>query len=705
MARRKNQKKGQKKTFGTRDDSNNQKNWTELVKENAKWESYYKDLGVIPEEEWDTFKKTCQTQLPLTFRITGSRKHAKEVLQLFQENHLPNLTNVVWEGETVKPPMALPWYPQNLGWQLDVSKSVIRKNEQFSRMQRFLVVENAVGNISRQEAVSMIPPIVLDVKPEHYVLDMCAAPGSKTAQLIEALHAESDEPSGFVIANDADYKRSHMLVHQLKRLNSANLMVVNHDAQFFPRIKTANASGPVGPQFLKFDRILCDVPCSGDGTMRKNVNVWKDWNTGSGLGLHIVQFNILDRGLNLLKEGGKLVYSTCSMNPIENEAVVAAALRKWGDKIRLVNCDDQLPGLVRSKGITQWKVYDKQFEIREKGHENCLDSWFPPSAEEVEKFNLDRCMRVYPHQQNTGGFFITVFEKIDTTSTPPPAATATATATANEEEQAQEPELKKAKVDISSTASHIQKKEKLPRDANEEPFVFVDPNHPQLAKCWSFYGIDDKFDKSSCLVRNATGEPTRTIYHVATPLKQLIVNNEDRLKIVYSGVKLFVSQRSDIDCSWRIQSESLPIMKQHMHSDRIVPGNMEMLKKLLTEAFPRYDDLIAENVDPEFVSKTQKLSAGCTFIKVDRNDPSKEDLFLPIWNGSKCINLMVCKEDAHELLYRIFGIETTSKQNPKAEHMAKKAQEESANTEGESEKEPTVGTEAETEAEADVKTE
>lgn len=138
MARRKNQKKGQKKTFGTRDDSNNQKNWTELVKENAKWESYYKDLGVIPEEEWDTFKKTCQTQLPLTFRITGSRKHAKEVLQLFQENHLPNLTNVVWEGETVKPPMALPWYPQNLGWQLDVSKALS------GRMSSFLVCKGSL---------------------------------------------------------------------------------------------------------------------------------------------------------------------------------------------------------------------------------------------------------------------------------------------------------------------------------------------------------------------------------------------------------------------------------------------------------------------------------------------------------------------------------------------------------------------------------
>lgn len=518
MARKRNFKKGNKKTFGARDDSNSQKNWAELERENAKWEKYYKDLGVIPENEWDAFKKTCQAQLPLTFRITGSRKHAHEVLALFEERHLPGLTNAEFEGEPIQPPKRLPWYPENLAWQLDVSKQVIRKNEQFSKVQRFLVVENAVGNISRQEAVSMIPPIVLEVEPHHAVLDMCAAPGSKTAQMIEALHATEDEPTGFVVANDADARRSHMLVHQLKRLNSANLMVVNHDAQFFPRVKLDNDSN----QFLKFDRVLCDVPCSGDGTMRKNVNVWRDWGTASGLGLHTVQLNILKRGLNLLKKGGRLVYSTCSMNPIENEAVVAGALRLWGDKIKLIDCTDKLPGLVRCKGISEWPVIDKSFEKRERGDEGTIETWFPPTKEEAEKFHLDRCIRVYPHQQNTGGFFITVIEKVGSDEPVKRAASDSLT-----EETAVE---KKQKAEDGSTAAPI-KKEKLPRDANEEPFVFLDANHPELQKCWSFYGIDDKFDKSSCLVRNAAGEPTRVIYYVSSSLKKIIEANEDRLKL------------------------------------------------------------------------------------------------------------------------------------------------------------------------------
>lgn len=672
MARKRNNKKGNQKTFGARNDARAQKSWTELVKENEKWEKYYKTLGLISEDEWDSFKKTCQAPLPLTFRVTGSRKHAQEVLSLFRERHLPNLTDVTFEGEKIKAPVELKWYPNEYAWQLDVPKSVIRKNEQFAKTQRFLVVENAVGNISRQEAVSMIPPIVLEVEPHHTVLDMCAAPGSKTAQLIEALHKDTDEPTGFVVANDSDARRSHMLVHQLKRLNSANLMVVNHDAQFLPRIKLDDSN--TKNNFLKFDRILCDVPCSGDGTMRKNVNVWKDWNTQGALGLHTVQFNILNRGLHLLKPNGRLVYSTCSLNPIENEAVVAHALRKWGNKIRLVDCSDKLPGLIRNEGVSNWPVFDRNMELKNKGDEGTIDSWFEPTAEEAESFNLKNCIRVYPHKQNTGGFFITVFEKIEDDQGVVASNKRTATPSENTSENTSEPPAKLQK----NNDSEAQKKERLPRDANEEPFIFVSPEHPSIKTCWSFYGIDDKFDKNTCLVRNGTGEPTRVVYTVSPSLKDIIKANDDRLKIIYSGVKLFVAQRSDIECSWRIQSESLPIMKHHMSSERILKANSEMLKLLLVEAFPNFEELENSHLDENFVSNIKALGSGCAFIDVQREDENKESLFLPVWKGSKSINLMVSKEDTHELLYRIYGIETTAKDNKQAQKQAQHQKEKSA---------------------------
>lgn len=180
-----------------------------------------------------------------------------------------------------KPPICLPWYPGGLAWQLQLTRKDIRRSESLFRLHNFLIAETSAGGISRQEAVSMIPPIVLDVKPHHKVLDMCAAPGSKTAQLIEYLHAGDGVPTGFVIANDVDNTRCYMLVHQAKRLNSPCFLVTNHDSSVYPNFSIGSGGG-----VLKFDRILCDVPCSGDGTLRKNPDIWQKWNSGMAFNLH-----------------------------------------------------------------------------------------------------------------------------------------------------------------------------------------------------------------------------------------------------------------------------------------------------------------------------------------------------------------------------------------------------------------------------------
>ncbi|CAG0894119.1 unnamed protein product [Darwinula stevensoni] len=127
----------------------------------------------------------------------------------------------------------------NMAWQINLPRHMIRRSPALARLHFFLVSETQCGSISRQEAVSMIPPIVLDVQPHHKVLDMCAAPGSKTAQLIEMLHADGQVmPDGVVIANDTDNKRCYMLVSQAKRLHSPCLIVTNHDASSMPNIFT-----------------------------------------------------------------------------------------------------------------------------------------------------------------------------------------------------------------------------------------------------------------------------------------------------------------------------------------------------------------------------------------------------------------------------------------------------------------------------------
>jgi multisite-specific tRNA:(cytosine-C5)-methyltransferase len=358
-------------------------------------------------------------------------------------------------------------------------KNVVRRFPPFASFQKFLVSETSVGNISRQEIVSMIPPLLMDIKPGMTVLDLCAAPGSKTAQLIEMVHrgeearvrkvlrnifsqegrelspdgfeievemedaeaagdwSDDGRSTGLVIANDADFKRAYMLVHQTKRLNSPNLIVTNHDATLFPSIRLPSPATLPGERpkskYLKFDRILADVPCSGDGTCRKNPNVWKDWTPQNALGLHNTQVRILVRGLQMLKVGGRIVYSTCSMNPVENEAVIASAIDRCGgpSKVHIVDCSNELPSLKRTPGLTSWNVMDKkgrvwgswkavQDEIAQVGIEymgRLAEDMFPPESVakkegiETERVPLERCMRVYGHFQDTGGFFITVLEK------------------------------------------------------------------------------------------------------------------------------------------------------------------------------------------------------------------------------------------------------------------------------------------------------
>ncbi|KAJ1519527.1 hypothetical protein ONE63_004809 [Megalurothrips usitatus] len=536
--KKRNQKNKQKDVW---DPAKARMNYVDTVRESEAFSKYYKIQNVVPENEWDEMISTLQETLPTSFRITGGKMEACAMLDVIEGQFFQELLSAgVEPGADIKPPKQLPWYPDRLAWQLDISRKDIRRSEAYYRLHNFLIAETSTGNISRQEAVSMIPPLVLDVKPHHKVLDMCAAPGSKTAQLIEMLHADQQPgdppPEGFVVANDMDNTRCYMLVHQLKRLSSPCVVIVNHDASQLPSMQMPAADGTLSP--IKFDRILCDVPCTGDGTLRKNPDIWPKWNAANGNNLHGIQYRVARRGLELLTVGGRMVYSTCSLNPIENEAVIHRILKECEDAVELVDISASLPGLKYKPGMTTWTPcskdltgYEKYEDVPEQYQTQVRPSMFAPSKDDAGKFNLDRCIRILPHMQNTGGFFVAALQKVKVLpweARPKVTETAAAVPETNGESNASD-ETKEASEEEKQTKGPPKKRRRM-QGYKEDPFVFFTEDEelwPILQEC---YDLKPELSCTSFLTRCTVGKK-KNIYFTTPALRDLIKTNEDRLKV------------------------------------------------------------------------------------------------------------------------------------------------------------------------------
>ena len=416
-----------------------------LLKNEAFTHYYESQLPFLREGEWAEVEQCLRTPLPVTWRFSGHDESALALRAAMESEMLPQLT---------VQPTPLAWYPSRLGWRFDVSRAQLRgkdwegadapdgagRSDAVKALHSYLVRETDLGRIQRQEAVSMVPPLLLNIQPGMSVCDMCASPGSKSQQIVEMLAvaageaggAAAAEARGLLIANDADIKRCHLLASRAGKLNSPSLVVTNHDARLFPETLAGEAKG-TGPTPegagdgegggvpLRFDRVLADVPCSGDGTLRKNPLIWRRWCAGPGNMLNSLQYQIACKGVRLTKVGGRFVYSTCSMNPIENEAVVSRLLSTFGDKcIRLVDVSNELPSLKRREGVSTWKVWHRGqwhqdwASVVERFPTKCpkLESLFPPTSQAASTMHLERCVRLMPHDVDGSGFFIAVFDKV-----------------------------------------------------------------------------------------------------------------------------------------------------------------------------------------------------------------------------------------------------------------------------------------------------
>jgi 16S rRNA C967 or C1407 C5-methylase (RsmB/RsmF family) len=737
---------------------------------NFKFEAYYAAQGLhdsrwndqgklVPcetneekEAERQAWRTTISKTLSSSFRIG---EDVPVALREQMETELTELLEAAKKTTNDEVVHKLGFLPH--AFQLALDRTKIRKTPELEPLHNWLKQQTGSGFISRQETVSMIPPVILGPQQGDWILDMCAAPGSKTAQLLEAQGPDT----GCLVANDASSSRAHMLVSQLRRIMHVNpsVMITCCDAQFFPAV-------------TQFDRILADVPCSGDGTSRKNIGIWKTWAQTGALGLHKMQCDIAWKGAsNLLKVGGHLCYSTCSHNPLENEAVVAEMLRRGNGSLELVEIS--LDDFRTRPGWLTWKVFcesKSRREIRESQkktsnvfvntqprddavaaaavkkddsnedsiagkdeHESnvadtakdepdgavvdavmqaeteqvadvkteavdgaveppatvaedegkaaaedadvaktfrkyepktwdeanlmematssglmhlenleaipkrMLDrfrpSCFPPTKEEADRFNLERCIRCLPQDNDTGGFFVALLRKVG------PIGSKETKKVAAESQGG--PDAKRAKLeddvnaedsveqnDADTNTDEVDEGDKPARGHTKGYFIrgkdgrkheklgkddFVPVDDEILLSLIDFYGLSsaDGFPKELFMTR--AGGASKIIYFIANGVKELIdIGLQDRITVVNSGLKSFVRNNKECDCTYRIAQEGVHFLLPYITKRKFVI-NLDDFKKCMTgevAALAGFSEEFQEGARPVSVGSFVVILAG-----------------------------------------------------------------------------------------------
>ena len=228
-----------------------------------------------------------------------------------------------------------------------------------------------LGYFYVQELASMLPVIAMKPKENDSYLDLCAAPGSKTTQAASVM-----QNKGLIVANEISMGRMRILSSNLEKAGVTNTIVTRKEGQALCR--------KLGQSKIKFDKILIDAPCSGEGTLRSSPKTYIMWNPKTIKYLSRVQKQLFTSSFKELKVGGEMIYSTCTHAPEENEEVISTMLEKFGDSIEII--DFELP-IKSREGITEWegKNYDKRVKFAK---------------------------RVYPQDNNTEGFFVSKFKKL-----------------------------------------------------------------------------------------------------------------------------------------------------------------------------------------------------------------------------------------------------------------------------------------------------
>lgn len=223
---------------------------------------------------------------------------------------------------------------------------------------------NHLGVIYSQEPSAMYPIELLDIQPNDRVLDVCASPGGKSIQILEKLNG-----TGILIANEIVYKRAKILQENITRMGFDNCIITCNSPEDFEETN------------LVFDKIIIDAPCGGEGMIRKSSFDINNYSPNTIETNAKRQLNILNSISPLLKNGGTLVYSTCTYDIRENEGVIVEFLKSHKD----------------------YEIIDKSeyFNIAERGIK-------------IDNFDTNLALRRYPHKcRGEGQFMIALKRKCE----------------------------------------------------------------------------------------------------------------------------------------------------------------------------------------------------------------------------------------------------------------------------------------------------
>ncbi len=225
------------------------------------------------------------------------------------------------------------------------------------------LLEHALGYVYIQESASMIPPLVLEPRENECILDMCASPGSKTTQIAQYMNN-----TGILVANDISHDRLAPLGLNIQRCGVANAIITLMKGTRFK-------------EFL-FDKILVDAPCSGVGTIRRSLKTIQQWNPNMVKMLAGQQKRLLATAFENVKPNGIIVYSTCTLEPEEDE------------------------------GVVSWLLENKETAVLEKialpiKRSPCIMAF----GKETYHPDVKHCLRIWPQDNDSEGFFVAKIRK------------------------------------------------------------------------------------------------------------------------------------------------------------------------------------------------------------------------------------------------------------------------------------------------------